>query len=251
MKTFRKHIILYTLILSFALASCTNLVAPTDPDKVNPRVKSISKYLVDTQTLEKKILIYVENYNESGKIQKYMQYDNNQNLIQVNNFTYINLASIETTLSMSSKGDTVSKITTQTIYNSLGNIELKNIFDAKGDTVKKIIFTYDSYNNVNKQETIDLTTGKTDIVSYKLTYNNLGQVIKREAYTNGLMTNQQAYSYNTNSGIGVTIKSSDTSFEQTVQYNFNEYGKIISEYHLDGAGKIISVFKYFYTYYNL
>jgi hypothetical protein len=65
------------------------------------------------------------------------------------------------------------------------------------------------------------------------------------------MTNQQAYSYDTNSGIGVTIKSFDTTVEQTVQYNFNEYGKIISEYHLDGLGKIISVFKYFYTYYSL
>ncbi|MEI6090174.1 MAG: hypothetical protein WCR42_06970 [bacterium] len=251
MKTFRKHIILYTLLLSLGLASCDNLVNPTGQDKTIPKIKSISKYLVDSQTLEKKKLLYEEFYNSSGKIEKYMQFDENQNVVQVNSFIYVNLSSFETTLSISSKGDTLTKVTTETVYNTIGNVEFKNIYDYKGDTVKKIIFAYDSYNNINKKETIDIATGKRDIVSYKLTYNNLGQVIKRVAYLNGQMTNQQAYSYNTNDGIGIIIKSSDLFVEQTVQYNFNEIGNIISEYHLDNLGKIIIVYKYFYTYYSI
>jgi len=251
MKTFRKHIIFYTLLLSLGLSSCDNLINPTDTDIVNPKVQSISKYLVDTQTLEKKQLIYVENYNQLGKIQKYMQYDDKQNLIQVNSFTYTNTTSIEVTISITAKGDTLTKVTTETIYNTFGNVESKNIYNSKGNKVKEIKFTYDSYHNVNKKETFDVETGKSDIVSYKLTYNNLGQVIKRESYSNGKLTNNQAYSYDTSNGIGVTIKSSDSIIEQTVQYNFNEVGKIVSEYHLDSSGKIISVYKYFYTYYTI
>jgi hypothetical protein len=251
MKTLRKHIILCTLLLSLGLVSCDNLINPTDTNIGNPKVQSISKYLVDSQTLEKTKLIYVENYNSSGKIEKYFQYDDNQNLIQVNSFTYTNSSSIETTVSINPKGDTLTKVTTETVYNTFGNVESKNIYNSKGDKVKEIKFTYDTYNNINKKETIDLETGKSDIVSYKLTYNDLGQVIKRESYSNGKLTNNQAYSYNTNNGIGVTIKTSDSFIEQTVQYNFNEVGKIISEYHLDSSGKIISVYKYFYTYYSI
>jgi hypothetical protein len=251
MKTFTKHIILYTLLLSLGLASCDNLVNPTDQEKVNPKVKSISKYLVDTKTYDKIKLIYVENYNNLGKVEKYLQYDDNEKLIQVKSFSYTKTSSLETTLSITSKGDTLNKVTTETVYNNIGNVEFKNIYNSEGDTLTKIIFSYDAFNNINKKETFDFETGKRDIVSYKLTYNDLGQVVKRESYSNGQMTNQQAYSYNTNNGIGVTIKSSDSFIEQTVQYNFNEMGKIISEYHLDGLGKIISVYKYFYTYYSL
>lgn len=251
MKTFRKHIILFTLLLSLGLASCDNLVNPTNPDKLIPNVQSITKYLVDSQTLEKKKLIYVEYYNSLGKIEKYLQYDENQNLIQINNFSYTKFSSFETTLSFTARGDTLNKVTAETIYNTFGNVEFKNIYNSDGDTVKKIIFSYDSYNNINKKETIDLVTGKWEVVSFKITYNGSGQIIKRESYSNGQMTNQQAYSYNTNNGIGVTIISSNSLIEQTVQYNFNEIGKIISEYHLDSSGKILSVYKYFYTYYNL
>lgn len=251
MKTFRKHIAFVILLLAIGLTSCDNLVEPTDTIELTPKVKSISKYLVDSQTLEKKRLIYVQEYNTLGKVETFLQYDENQNLIQINSFTYTKSSSFETTISITTKGDTLNKVTTETIFNHNGNIESKNIYNSKGDTVKKILFTYDSYNNINKKETIDFATGTRDIVSYKLTYNTVGQVIKREAYTNGLMTSEQAYSYNSNDGLGVTIKSSNSLVEQTVQYNFNDAGKIISEYHLDALGKILSVYKYFYTYYSL
>ncbi len=251
MKTFRKHITLFTLLLSLGLSACTNLIDPTNIDEVTPKIQSISKYLVDVKTLEKNRLIYVENYNELGKVEKYLKYDENQNIVQVNSFIYTNFSSFETTLSITPKGDTLSKLTTETIFNTLGNIEAKNIYNSKGDTLKKILFTYDTFNNVNTKVTIDITTGNRDVVSYKTTYNELGQVVKRESYTNGQMTHQQAYSYNNADGLGVTIKSTNSLIEQTVQYNFNELGKVISEYHLDGMGKIITVYKYFYTYYSL
>jgi len=251
MKTFRKYIILCTILLSLALTACNNLIAPTDQDDIIPKVKSISKYLVDSKTMEKSKLLYIENYNSLGQIEKFMQFDDNQKLILVNNFTYTKISSFETSVNITADGDTINKVTTETIYNSIGNIEFKNVFDSDGDTLKKIIFTYDGYNNVNQKETIDLTTGKTEIISYKLTYNDDGQVIKRESYSNGQLTNKQDYSYTTSKGIGVIIKTLDSSFEQTVQYNFNDFGKIISEYHLDGSGNIIAVYKYFYTYYNL
>lgn len=238
----------FILFISFLLFACNE----QNPfyDSYTPQfVKTQIKYSVDPNTNSEIQKIFEKQFEKSGNLLIYIEYDVNSNISSKSDFSYQEDKKIESVTKYNELGDTIK--TFSKIYKQNPNGQVYEIIkiDNQGRTEERRRLEYDDKGNL-KIEYVEKDNVKIDEMNYDYNYNNSGEVTKIfiRDYQNGEIIQRDSISYSNNKVDFISFDS-DGNINNRKSMRFDGNGNIIEEVVIDKNDLIIEKYIYRYTFY--
>lgn len=240
------------VLLSLIAISCGEMTVPTGPTTETRVVKTISKYSLDVNTFKKQNLLFKKEYDREGHIVSFLEYDSQKNVSSRQTYNYSEEKRNDTLFLITDSGlEKIESITVSYLDLNTGRIKSKIEKNSSGDTLNITSYEYDSNGNISKITKKNPITGTVGVTRYTSEYNNRGQLIARDTYTDSELVSKEQYDYSNNTDNSITVTNTLFSGNMSiVQYSTGNDGRLLNEIRYDEDYEVIEAFEYEYEYFD-
>jgi|GEM_PF-2988423 len=215
----------------------------------NQKVKTTTKYLLDTKTNQIVNISFIKYYDIDGFITKSIVFDYKKDIKTTTKISKESGKIIEDILIESGSGEVVDESTNEIILDSKGNAKSVSTYNEEGDLTKTINFEYDEKGNKTKEKTYFKDGVGNSETTYEITYDNQGQV-KSVVISDDSVVRAYEEIIQTSSGDLKRVTRDANKVTQRVnKYTYDDDGKIIFHKIIDSNGSVEFSYKFEYQYY--
>lgn len=213
------------------------------------KVKTSTKYLLDTKTNQVINISFIKYYDINGFISKSIVFDYKNDKKTTTKIRKEDGKIIEDILIESGNGQVIDKSKNEIILDNNGKTKSVSTYNDEGDLTKTINFEYDEKGNKTKEKTYFENGEGNSETTYDITYNNQGQVKSVVISDDSVFRAYEEIIQTSSGGLKRVTRDANNVTQRVNKYTYNDNGNIIYHQILNNEGEVEYSYKYEYQYY--